>query len=163
MIKSNNKLRNCPPRFYQNCTNAQVRCKQCIAGSGKQGLYYEPYAILEDHPASNWKQDKIARQKIQRQAKQTETKLAQTIARKTVGSGAVNHDGDLLVAESIRVEVKRRGTRKSWNVTCQEYDKGLLQGIDVFAIEIERADTGDRQTLYCCTEDFFTSVVQAKL
>ena len=161
---ANKKLNNCAPKFYQNCSNAQVQCKNCVAGSGKKDLYYTPYANLdEEHPASDWKTTKLQRQKLQRQAKQTENNIARTIAKKTMRSGAANHDGDLLMAESIRVEVKRRGTRKSWNVTTEEYDKGILQGIDVFAIEIERPDTGTRQTLYCLTEDFFTSVVSAKL
>lgn len=158
------KLTNCAPKFYENCRNAHVKCNLCVAGSGKQNLYYDPYINLEEeHPALNWKTDKQTKQKLQRRAKQTESKLANTIARKTMRSGAANHDGDVLVADDVRVEVKRRGCRKSWNVTTAEYDKGLLQGIDVFAIEIERPDTGTRQTLYCCTEDFFTSLVSAKL
>lgn len=135
-----------------------------MAGSGKKDLFYEPYSTLdEEHPAANWKEVRYQRQKLQRQAKQTEDNIARTIAKKTQRSGAANHDGDLVIADSIRVEVKRRGTRKSWNVTCDEYDKGRRQGIDVFAIEIQRPDTNVRETLYCCTEDFFTSVVASKL
>jgi hypothetical protein len=159
-----NRLANCEPRFYENCKNAHVKCKLCVAGSGKQNLYYEPYTILEeDHPATNWKDSKLEKQRILRRAKQTESNIARNIVQKTIRSGAANHDGDLLIAQDVRVEVKRRGRRQSWNVTVKEYDKGLQQGIDVFAIEIERDDTGARQTLYCCTEDFFTSLVSHKL
>jgi len=172
MIKSR-KLTNCPPDYYQNCNNAQVKCKQCIAGGGKTDLFYVPYASLDlpPHPAGNWQQVKYQRQKQQRQARKTENDIANTLAKslvkKTQRSGAANHDGDLAIATSedrdIRIEVKRRGIRKSWNVTTDEFDKGLKQGIDVFAIEIERPDTGERQTLFCVTEDFFTSLVSTKL
>lgn len=157
------KLVNCEPAFYQNCANAQVQCKYCVAGSGKQDLYYEPYTNLGQHPAYNWKQDKLQKQKIQRQARHTEAHIAARVAKKTIRSGAINHDGDLLFLENVRVEVKRRGIRKSWNVTCDEYDKGIKQGIEVFAIEIERSDTGERITLFCCTEDFFSSLLSTKL
>jgi hypothetical protein len=158
------KLNNCPPEFYSNCANAQLKCRDCVAGFGKKALYYEPYLNLDRvHPSSDWQQDKQKKRKILKQSQDTESRIAKAIARKTLASGAANHDGDLVAADDIRIEVKRRGARKSWNVTVQEYDKGLKQGIDVFAIEIERDDTGVRETLYCCTEDFFASVVAGKL
>lgn len=155
-------LKNCAIEFYSNCAAATLKCKDCVAGSGNKALYYEPYADLATpHPLANWKATLQAKKKVQQQAKQTEKRIAGSIARKTMRSGAANHDGDLLVNEAVRVEIKRRGSRKSWNVTTTEYDKGIKQGIEVFAIEIQREDTLQPVTLYCCTEDFFSHLLAA--
>jgi hypothetical protein len=153
------KLKNCPTTFYANCASAPSKCGQCVAGTGHTKLYYVPVISgFDDHPASDWQKDKQKRRKQQTQAKQTEQRVADEIVRHTQRSGAANHDGDLALGSyNHRLEVKRRGLRQSWNLTSTEYDYGRGQGIDVWAIEIQRSDLMNNppQTIYCCTPEFF--------
>jgi hypothetical protein len=149
----------CPPIHYTNCSNAQRRCWECVAGFGSKDLYYEPIASIGNHPLSNWQQDKEEKRAVVRRAKQTETHLQRSIATKTLRSGAACGDGDLLLLGEIRQEVKRRGTRSSWNLTLKEYEKGLQQGIQVWSIEIQHPETGKPIVVDCIQHDLFLELI----
>ena len=136
-------------------------CRKCVAGSGKVKLFYEPREDIGEHPAQNWAADKLKRKKIVKRAQATEDRIARAIVRGTIRSGAFLGDGDHLILGEIRQEVKSRGVRKSWNVTLEEHDKGLKQGVEVWAIEIQRPDNNQHETLYCCTESLFSTLLAA--
>lgn len=155
-------MKNCPIEFYSNCSEAMRSCRNCVAGTGSKALYYKPNEDIGEHPMANWRAERNKRSRIVKNAQATERRIAESIVKGTLRSGAVLGDGDHLLLGTIRQEVKRRGTpRSSWNVTLEEYDKGIRQGIEVFAIEIERPDTHRRETLYCCTEELFTRLLAA--
>lgn len=149
----------CPPIYYANCSNAQKKCRDCIAGFGKKELYYNPIDLIEDHPLSNWRLQQVEKQSIIRKAKQTETNLQRSIATKTIRSGAACGDGDLLLLGEIRQEVKRRGTRSSWNLTLKEYEKGLQQGIQVWSVEIQHPETGKPIMIDCIQHELFVQLI----
>jgi hypothetical protein len=144
----------CSQEYYENCKNQLIKCKSCLAGTGSRSLYYEPLEKdigLDQHPYS--KDNK--RQKIQRRARHTEKSIERDIAKGTVRSGAANGDGDIhLLKGELRVEVKDRGERKSWNLTWDEYSKGLKQGIDIYAINVECPDNKKRR-MYIMEEQLF--------
>jgi hypothetical protein len=121
-------------------------------------LHYDPINE-EQHLATHPCEDRVrTNRRLQRQAKQTEKTVERQIAKQTLRSGAALGDGDLCVLEDLRVEVKRRGSRKSWNLTWEELTKGKKQGIDVYAIEIE-TPLGTRQTVYMLEEGTFTDIL----
>lgn len=146
----------CPPKFYDNCSNQLAKCRVCTAGAGSKKLYYEP--ILEDqeellkHPL----EVDYEKKQILRRAKHVEKTIERDIAKATRRSGAVNNDGDIhLLNDELRVEAKDRGERKSWNLTWNEYTKGVKQSIDIYAISVECPD-GKRRTMYVMEESLFT-------
>lgn len=148
-------LRNCPSEFYFNCSNRINRCKVCCAGNGPtQGqLFYAPidHALLK-HPYEK-DQKKVIRL---RQAKQVEKDVAREIVRGTIRSGAALGDGDHhLLNGTIRLEVKDRGERKSWNLTWEEFQKGQKQGISTYAVSVKCPD-GKTRTMYMMDHDLFT-------
>lgn len=141
-------LRNCPPEFYQNCRNAIRCCRQCRAGSGspEARLFYIGQEEIGRHPfyhkPKKVKQIDHAKSAEVKRALKAEAKTAERIARKTVASGRVNHDGDLLNLDTLRVEHKlRKAGTETFTVTASEYRKGLEQGIDVWAIKVDRGPT----------------------
>ena len=146
------KNKNCPPAYYYNCLNQMSKCKSCTAGTGNAKLWYEPEdTTLLNHPATK----DVKRQAIQRRAKQVEQSIQRDIARGTVRSGAANGDGDIhLLKGELRVEAKDRGQRKSWNLTWDEFTKGIKQDIDIFAISVECPD-GKRRTIYMMEDYLF--------
>lgn len=156
-----NELNNCPTTYYRNCSNALKKCKVCRAGFGRLSgeLFYLPKLQdkdLLDHPST--KPLKGTKQSIYRRSRQTEKNIEQSIAKATLRSGALNHDGDLLFLESLRVEVKDRGIRSSWNLTWKEFSKGKDQHIDIYAINIECPD-GKKRVMYMLEEDLLSELL----
>lgn len=131
-------------------------CKRCSAVKpGQRTLYYEPLR-KDNHLAVHPCIERKAQKRItQRAAKATERRIEKSIAKGTLRSGAANGDGDLELLSNLRVEVKRRGHRKSWNLTWAEYEKGKRQGIDVYAIE-SITPHGQDKTIYMMEEELFT-------
>lgn len=149
------KLKNCPPKYYDNCRNAQRRCRQCRAGGGKgSALFYDPIdPALAPHPAEE--KDPVKSKRAQ-QGRRTEKDVEKRLVRRTSGSGARFGDGDLRQQagdRELRIEHKDRGQRKSFNLTLDEYRKGQRQGIDVYAVTIE-AD-GKQRTMYIMDEETY--------
>lgn len=145
--------------------NAMKRCNSCRAGFGKGSadLFYIPREDNEDlyeHPCKA--PLKGTKQSIYKRAVKTEKTIEHSIARSTLRSGAVNHDGDLLLLESLRVEVKDRGPRSSWNLTWKEFLKGKEQRIDVYAISIICPDN-KRRVVYMLEEDLLSELLGSKI
>lgn len=145
-------MKNCPDEFYNQCANAQKKCKVCAAGtaSNSSKVFYQ--SLTGDNSSHPYKPDQ-QKQKRLRQAKQVEQKQLQTIAKATLRSGAAlgNGDGELL-SGSLRLETKDRGVRRSWNLTLPEYEKGQRQGIDIYGITITHPVTGKNITMYMIEE-----------
>lgn len=152
----------CPVEFYSNCRNAAIKCKSCQAGKSKEKvLFYDPIdSSLPVHPVTD-SSDRRKRQQVLRQAKAVEQSVKDDIARGTIASGSVRGDGDLhLLKGNLRVEVKDRGDRGSWNLTWKEYEKGRRQGIDVYAISTVCPDQ-KRRTIYMLEEHTFNEWLSA--
>lgn len=137
------------------------KCKICRAGFGRLSgeLFYLPKREdndLHEHPSK--KPLKGTKQSIYRRSRQTEKDIEQSIAKATLCSGALNHDGDLLFLEALRVEVKDRGIRSSWNLTWKEFSKGKDQRIDIYAIQVECPD-GKKRVMYMLEEDLLTELL----
>jgi hypothetical protein len=149
----------CPDDYYTNCANAMVLCKQCnVVNKRASKNHYSPIENnqhLQEHPSI---EKKSKQRRVLKEAQHTERQLERRIAKGTIRSGAANGDGDLCLLETLRVEVKRRGARKSWNLTWDEFCKGKRQRIDAFAIDIE-TPTGQRETVYMMDEDTFTQIL----
>jgi hypothetical protein len=136
-----------------------LACKQCkVVNSKAKSLLYDPISIngsLETHPY----EARASRQRrVNKEAAHTERQLERRIAKSTLRSGAAFGDGDLHILQDMRVEVKRRGARKSWNLTWDEFCKGRRQRIDAFAIDIE-TPVGQRETIYMMDEPTFTHLL----
>lgn len=147
----------CPDNYYDNCKNAITHCDHCLAGGNKNGkLQYQPIDIsLPDHPYTK----DSAKQKRLREAKQVEKAIIDSVARATVRSGAANGDGDChLLNGNLRVEIKDRGSKSSWNVTFAEYEKGKRQGIDIYSISVVCPDKV-RRTMYVMEEDLYHELI----
>jgi hypothetical protein len=107
----------------------------------------------------DWKDKQEEKRATIRRAEQTEDSIQRSIVTKTLRSGAAHGDGDLLLLGEIRTEVKRRGTRASWNLTLKEYEKGLRQGIQVWSIEIQHPETGKPVVIDCIQHELFVQLL----
>jgi hypothetical protein len=148
-------LKDCPEEYYVNCTNAGLHCRRCAAGYKGIKLLYNPLHDIGEHP---W-QPNLKGKKIQARAQKTERQVKEGIATATLRSGAACHDGDLKLVGDLRVEVKDRGERASFNLTLTEFNKGVRQQIDVYAISIIRPDNKKRETIYMLSENLFGALV----
>lgn len=119
---------------------------------------YSPIEDLGPHPFKQQRKQAKAidkdKSKLIKRALKEEATTAGRIARKTVGSGRVYGDGDLVVLENFRVEHKLRTTTKSYSVSAAEYEKGKRQGVGIYAIAVDNGDT-----CYFLTEDTFTELL----
>jgi hypothetical protein len=153
-------MKNCPTEFYANCSNANVKCFSCCAGRGtpKSKLHYEPISNCESLAVHPYSVDKAKQQRL-KQAKAVERKVINSLAKGTLRSGAAAGDGDALVLSQLGCEIKDRGERSSFNLTLTEYNKGIKQGVDIFAISIIRPDTKQSERVYLLTEGLMTQLL----
>lgn len=162
------ELRDCPDEFYNNCGNQIKRCRACAAGGGKPNgkLLYAPIEESEEHPykyipprkpIKDKKRSQIAT-KARRNEKQAAERLAKQVAKLTVASGAVHGDGDakheLSLDRVLRVEHKQRPPGSTYSVTNAEYQKGLRQQIDVWAISVQ-----GQETMYFLRESVYAELL----
>lgn len=151
----------CPEEYYNNCQNALYKCKNCRAGEYKKGkLWYVPLETkpeLKKHPAEK----SSFKQKRTQEAKYVEKRVKENIAKGTLRSGAARADGDIHLlnnSRKLRLEVKDRGRRNSWNLTYSEFLEGKRDRIDIYAISAECPDQR-RRTFYMMEEEFFTDLL----
>lgn len=154
-------MRNCPDRYYNNCSFAQINCKHCSAGMGSKKLFYTPInshdslGDLLNHP---WRKD-LEKSKIQQQAKKTEELQRRKIADSTIRSGALLGNGDSkLLNGLLRLETKNRGSKSSWCLSLSEYLKGQRQGIDIYGITISPPNSPPK-TLYIIDEHLLGTIL----
>lgn len=92
-----------------------------------------------------------------KQARKWEKKEAHSLGKPTQRSGSIQRDGDAkryAGDREIRIELKDRGQRKSFNLSLEEYEKGKRQGVEAFGIKI-KDDKGISQTVYLVDKDLF--------
>jgi hypothetical protein len=151
------QLRNCPAEFYNNCSNALIKCNLCGAGSGRpvSKVLYRPVNIdnLEVHPYLEvLKQEKRSLQKKQKsspckdvvkskqikEALRHERTLTDNIIKNTRRSGAEFGDGDKSILQGlIKMDDKRRFNTRSFTLSWDEYQKGLRQGLNSWSITVD--------------------------
>jgi hypothetical protein len=138
-----------------------IKCRSCRAGKGNASakLYWRPVNAedRDPHPAAQRDMKKVQRL---REAKFAEKKSRDIVAKATLGSGNLNHDGDNLLLGQIREEVKLRGLKGTLGVTRQEFAKGKRQGIDVYGIHFEDPQTDKPEVLYCLTQSFYQELLR---
>ncbi len=111
-------------------------CHLCARiGKGKSDRYRPIDETLPIPPLPTKNERK--RQEV-KAALRSERAALQKIAKATLASGRVKHDGDGLHLQDLRVEHKLRLKSKSLTISSQELDKGKIQAIDVFEIELQQ-------------------------
>lgn len=135
-------------------------CKKCRAYTNrpKDDLMYKPLDEADNlltHPCIARDKQRVTKANRYKQARDIEKKVERDIAKGTARSGALNGDGDLSVFNGeLRIEVKDRGLRKSWNLSLDELNKGRRQNIDVYAINTHTEEYGDK-TIYMMEDTIF--------
>ena len=152
----------CPLENYNNCAGAVVDCYRCAAAvpdPKKRILRYDPIDPSILHPYT----PPIKPRKIINQAKSTQVKRALksekaatlAIARTTLASGRLRHDGDALHLDSLRVERKTRFKCRAVSVTSAELVKGKQQRINVFEIDLPLC----QETYYVLTQQTYQDLL----
>lgn len=142
-------MRCCPNEYYDNCRNAVYQCNLCKAGLGslKSKLYYKPIdSLLATHPAEEL--TPVSSKSIRTGFKE-ESKVVSQWIRKTIKSGSVLGDGDVLVGD-LHLDVKTRTTTKSFTVRSDEYETGVKRNYDGWVVVNK-----DGQRLVCLREESF--------
>ncbi len=175
-------LRNCPPQFYENCSNAIKKCRVCSAGAGQDTNRYETLAYQPIEPSLDFythpqaikvKERKRAKEVEAREKKRNIDKEKSRMSRQgraqektsasrlnklvtqTVNSGATFNDGDLkALGGLIQIDSKLRHIKRSFTVTWDEYTSGLQQGTNSWLITVKDKDNKPH-SLACLTEDTF--------
>lgn len=158
-------IKNCPARFYLNCSQAQIACKDCAAYKGKGKLLYTPIdssdkqGDLLNHP---WHVN-ISKLKTLRRSRLTEKRQRQqvikSVALPTIGSGNKLGDGDTkLLNGKLLLESKDRGNKSSWCLSLAEYNKGLRQNVSVFGITIHPPNSAPL-TLYIIDDKLLSFIL----
>jgi hypothetical protein len=125
-------------------------------------LFYKPSKDSPDvteHPA--YKLNKEHSLRI-RKARKWEKKEAKQLGAPTSNSGATYNDGDAkrwMGDREIRIELKDRGSRKSFSLGLDEYLKGRRQGIEAFGITIKDSE-GRRHTVYLVEDKLFKELTE---
>jgi hypothetical protein len=142
-------VRNCPTHVSDNCKWRSYKCYCCLWAGKSQKDYYDPIDSSLPKPTPVKGNKKSLEVKM---ALRSERKAIENIAKATLASGRIAHDGDALHLGDLRVEHKLRLKSRSVTVTSKELDKAKQQRINVFEIELqERNETYyvlDRQTYY---------------
>jgi hypothetical protein len=153
-------LENCPPDFYLNCKNYIYKCTLCSAGNGKDTLYYKPKQNIGTHPAKVIKTKPVINKLKSKQIKSgylKEKQLVNQIAKQTIKSGSVFHDGDILIADSLKLDSKLRHKLSSFSVSRSEYEKGISQNLDGWIITNKEGST--EQTVVVLTFESFNKLI----
>ena len=116
-------MKNCPPDFYNNCSNSIFKCKFCKAGSGSytNKLYYKP--IIDNntqHPALLI-QKNTTKSKHSKLGRKEEQKIVQSLIKQTINSGALFNDGDIAVGD-LKLDPKKRTVlfKKAYTLIAQD-------------------------------------------
>lgn len=138
-----------------------VECFRCAAASTnpKHLLRYQPVdeTIIHDYqpPLKIKRQIDLAKSKQVKVALARERSSAKSIARTTLASGRLRHDGDAIHLDALRVERKTRFKTRSISVTSAELVKGKSQQIDVFEIDLALLN----ETYYVLTAQTYQDLI----
>ena len=173
-------MHNCPDSFYLNCCYAGVQCKSCCAGTGPPTSKLKYVAIKSDndlatHPYTQEakelkaeatkkpKKDKAISNRIKKALKKEFTVL-NTVANKaglkfypTERSGAKDSNGDGQIGPSS-IDHKYRTNSRTFTVTKAEYEKGLAQNVNTWAITVQNIGKAD-ETVFVLTEDLYVELM----
>jgi hypothetical protein len=161
-------LSNCPPDFHLNCKNYIYKCKLCKAGHGSSNLFYQPIdkePCKSKHPAYTTKIkppiDKTKSKQVKGGYKAEKT-LTNKIAKQTLRSGAILHDGDISLFEGdLKLDSKVRYNKQSFAVSKAEYLKGKTQHLDGWILT-NKSDNSE-ETVVVLTLESFTQLLAYKL
>jgi hypothetical protein len=148
-------MKNCPPDFYNNCSNSIFKCNYCRAGKGKYNnqLYYNPIVNNNlEHPALKITKNRT-KSKESKLGRKEEQKIVQSLIKQTINSGSIFNDGDISVGD-IKLDSKKRMNSVSFTITKAEYTKGISQNLDGWIITNK-----DNVRLYALTEKAFIKLV----
>lgn len=154
-------LKACPKELASNCKNYLYKCKICPAGKGKDKneLQYDPIDKSIKHTyiytPPEKKEINKTKSRIIKESLRQEDKVAKNIAKKTIASGRVLHDGDLNILDRYKIEHKLRLNPKSaFTVKQEEYEKLKTQNLNGLSITVK-----DKGTVYFLTEETFTDLL----
>lgn len=100
------------------------------------------------------KKDKLKSKEVKKSL-QLEREAIAEIAKATLGSGRIKHDGDALHLGDLRIERKTRFTSRSLTVTAAELDKGERQRIDIFEINLQQRE----RTYYVLSKELYYKLI----
>lgn len=161
MLNQDELFYNCPIEVRMNCSNWQKQCDHCLAYSEEyQTLFYKPIDNKLKHPIALEKKEafrnKLREQRINNQSTQivqnskkgrkVERKLIEKVNRvidcnSSALSGALFKDGDakLQINESqYSIEIKSRTKTNLFGPSKKEWDKALVQNVDMFITNSEQ-------------------------
>jgi hypothetical protein len=154
-------LKACTENLYSNCKNYLYKCNICPAGRGneKSKLLYDPVDETIKHTYIYTAPPKKTIDKVKstlvKKSLALEDKVVKSIAKKTIASGRVLHDGDLNILDRYKIEHKYRDNSKAtFSIKSEEYNKMLRQNLNGLSITVK-----DKGTLYFLTEDTFTDLL----
>lgn len=179
-------MRNCPIDYYQECSNANKKCKVCSAGNSLNAsgyVYFEPTADSDKkkelHP--HWevvkelkeaaKEEALTKKGEQRDSSykekssvvkaglRSERYVAERIVKGTLNSGAVHGDGDFSILEGVaQADHKLRTKTKNFNLKWEEYRKGRATGTDHWLISV-LDEQGNTHTIVSMTLEAYTRLL----
>lgn len=160
-------LSNCPSDFHLNCSNYIFKCTICTAGSGSTGLFYKPLEkspTLKQHPIYIPRLkpsiDKLKSKQV-KGGYSAERKLSKQIAKQTIRSGALLHDGDISLFDGeLKLDSKLRYDKDSFSLSKSEYLKGIQQHLDGWIITNKHPHHQD--SVVILTFDAFTQLLSYK-
>ena len=161
MFNQDELFYNCPIKYQMNCSNWQKQCDCCLAYSEEnQNLLYKPIDTNLKHPIAIQKKEAFRNQlREQRLTNQTSqivknNKKGRKIERKLIDkvnrviecnssalSGALFKDGDakLQINDSqYSIEIKSRTNSNLFGPSRKEWDKALIQNVDMFITNSEQ-------------------------
>lgn len=179
-------MRNCPIDYYQECSNANKKCKICSAGKALNAngpVYFDPITTsnkeLDSHP--HWeivkelkqaaKEEALTKKTAQRDSSykeksrvvkaglKSERYVAERIIKGTVNSGALHRDGDFSVLDGLaQADHKLRTKTKNFNLKWEEYKKGVATGTDHWMVSVID-EYGSTHTVVTMTLEAYTRLL----
>jgi hypothetical protein len=179
-------MRNCPIDYYQECSNANKKCKVCSAGNALNAsgnVYFEPiegsdktvythphWEIVKELREANReealtktreKKDRsyIEKSRVVKAGLKSEKYVAERIVKGTVKSGAVHRDGDYSILDGLaQADHKLRTKTKNFNLKWEEYKKGIATGTDHWLISVID-EHGNTHTVVSMTLEAYTRLL----
>lgn len=175
-------INQCPEDWFLTCKNSNLKCTNCgAANNSSKPVLYKPTHSgvcegrkVSNHPTTLVQQQLVNKNKpIKDQVKSKQVKqgfkqekvLADSFnetIKQSLQSGALLGDGDLHALEGlVKVDSKLRIKKQSFSVTWTEYEKGISQDINAWAITINK-NQKDHTCVFMTQELFCQLIGMAK-